>query len=239
MDSTQKTARIAGFLYLLFVITGALAGTLRSGLIRYGDAAATAGQILAAQGLFRIDFAADLLSAVLFLLAAWALYALLAPVNRNLALLFLLLNLGGVAVMSLNMLNLLAALLVLRDPGYLQAFPPEQQQALAMLFLTLYRSGFVIAQLFFGAWLLPLGYLVYKSGFLPRVLGVLLLVDFVGEMIWFTQFFFLPGYEVITYPGFAVGFVAEVALSLWLLIVGVKDQQPAFQVSLGSGVQHG
>jgi hypothetical protein len=227
MDSRQKTARMAGLLYLLFIVAGALAGVLRSGLINYGDASATAGQIMAAQSLFRIEFAVDLLSSVLFLLAAWALYALLAPSNRNLALLFVFLNLAGVAVASLNMLNQLAALLLLSGAGYLQAFPADQRQALAMLFVTLYRSGFVIAQLFFGTWLLPLGYLVYRSGFLPRVLGVLLIIDFVGEMVWFLQFFFFPGYDVITYPGFAAGFVAEVSLSLWLLIVGVKAQKPA------------
>lgn len=96
-----------------------------------------------------------------------------------------------------------------------------------MLFLTLHRSGFVIAQLFFGTWLLPLGYLVYKSGYLPRIIGILLFLDFVGEMVWFLQFYLFPGYDLITYPGFAAGFLAEVSLSLWLLIVGVKDQRPA------------
>jgi hypothetical protein len=82
----------------------------------------------------------------------------------------------------------------------------------------------MIAQLFFGAWLLPLGYLVYRSGFLPRLLGVLLIIDFVSVMIWFLQYFLLPGADFITYPGLAVSFIAEISLTLWLLFKGVKDQ---------------
>jgi hypothetical protein len=71
---------------------------------------------------------------------------------------------------------------------------------------------------------LPLGYLVFKSGFLPKNLGILLILDFFGELIWLFQFFLFPGDEVITYPGFVIGFIAEISLSLWLLIIGVKDQ---------------
>ncbi|MGB8645909.1 MAG: DUF4386 domain-containing protein [Anaerolineae bacterium] len=226
MNSIQKTARMAGFLYVLFLITGIFAGVVRSNLIVYGDAGVTVKQIMAAPWLFRIDFISDLLSGALFLLSAWALYVLLKPVNKNLALLFVLLNLGGVAVQCVSLLNQFAALLLLSGADYLKAFPADQLQVLAMLFLNLHRNGFMIAQLFFGAWLLPLGYLVYRSGFLPGILGVLLIVDFFGVLIWFFQFFLLPGYEVITYPGLAASFVAEVSLSLWLLIKGVKDQQP-------------
>jgi hypothetical protein len=90
----------------------------------------------------------------------------------------------------------------------------------------------MIAQLFYGTWLIPLGYLVFKSGFLPRILGILLLIDGIGILIWFLQFFLFPGYEIITYPGLAASFIAEFSLSLWLLIMGVKTQKPALtQVS--------
>jgi hypothetical protein len=113
----------------------------------------------------------DLLSAVFFLFSAWTLYVLLKPVNKNLALLFVLLNLGGVAIQCLNMLNQLAAMLLLSGADYLKVFPADQLQALAMLFLNLYKIGLIIAQIFYGTWLFPLGYLVFKSGFLPRILG--------------------------------------------------------------------
>lgn len=201
-------------------------GVVRSKFVFLGDAAATANSIRSSEWLFRLDFVSDLISSVLFLLAAWALYVLLRPVDRNLALLFLLLNLGGVAIAGANMLNQMAALLLLSGADYLQAFPAEQRQALAMLFVDLHKNGSVLSQLFFGTWLFPLGYLVLKSGFLPRILGLLLLIDGVGEMIWFTQFFLFPGYDVVTYPGWVAGFIAEFSLSLWLLIKGAEDRKP-------------
>ena len=93
---------------------------------------------------------------------------------------------------------------------------------MAYLSINVYKTGWVTAQLFFGTWLFPLGYLVYKSKFLPRVLGVLLMLDGIGVLIWFLQALLLPAYPAITYPGLAVSFVAEVGLALWLPVRGVK-----------------
>ena len=160
-----------------------------------------------------------------FLLAAWALYVLLKQVNKNLALLFLLLNLGGVAVECINTLNLFAALQFLSGVNYLSVFQTGQLQAMAMSFLDLYTNGFLIAQIFFSAWLLPLGYLVYKSRFFPRPLGMLLILDFFGNMSWFLQGLLLPGYGILAYPGNVISFIAEISLMLWLLIMGVKKQK--------------
>ena len=225
MNTNKKTARIAGFFYLMFLVTTILADRLAS--IGFGDAAVIVNKIMAHEMAFRIGFVFGLLSALFFLLAAWALYVLLKPVDENLALLFLLLNLAGVGVQCSSYLGLLGGLLVFSNADYLKVFTADQLQALALFFANLYKNGFIIAQLFYGAWLLPLGYLVFKSGFLPRILGILLIIDFFGVLIWFTQFFLLPGYDVITYPGLVVSFIAEVSLSLWLLIKGVKDQKPA------------
>jgi hypothetical protein len=216
---------MAGLFYLIFILTTVLATYVRSQFIVSGDAATTASNIVASQGLFRGGFVTELLSAVFFLLAAWALYVLLKPVNKNLALLFLLLNLGGVAVECINALNLFAALQFLSGANYLTVFQTGQLQALAMSFLNLYTNGFLIAQIFFSAWLLPLGYLVYKSRFLPRPLGLLLILDFFGNMSWFLQGFLLPDYSILAYPGNAISFIAEISLMLWLLIMGVKDQK--------------
>jgi hypothetical protein len=227
MYSIKKTARMAGLLYLIFMVTLILSSVIRSKLIVFGNAAATAHQIMVSEWLFRIGFISELVSAVFFILAAWALYRLLKPVNKYLALLFVLLNLGGVAIECINMLNLLAALLLLSGADYLKVFQIDQLQALAMFFLNLYTNGFIICQIFYGVWLFPLGYLVFKSGFLPKILGVLLMMDCFGVLIWFFQFFLFPGYELITYPGLAISFVAELSLSLWLLIKGVQDQKPA------------
>jgi hypothetical protein len=226
MNTNKKTARIAGFLYLIFIILMASANAIgRASIIVEGDAAATAANILAKGMSFRIGIVGDLLSALFFLLTAWALYALLKQVNRNLALLFLLLNLCGVGMQCFSMILLYAALPLVNGGGHLTAFNTDQLDALAMFFVGLYKAGFTGAQLFFGAWTLPLGYLVYKSGFLPKALGVLLMLDFLAVLVWFFQYFFLPSYPAISYPGFAVSFLAEVGLTLWLLIMGAKDQK--------------
>lgn len=227
MNTNKKIARIAGGLYLIFIILMAIANAVgRAGIIVEGDAAATAANIVAKSMQFRIGIVGDLLSALFFLLTAWALYALLKQVNKNVALLFLLLNLCGVGMQCFSMILLYAALPLVSGGGYLTAFSTEQLSALAMFFISLYKVGFTGAQLFFGAWTLPLGYLIFKSGFLPKALGVLLMVDCFSVLIWFFQFFFLPSYPAISYPCFAISFIAEVALTLWLLIMGAKDKKP-------------
>jgi hypothetical protein len=166
MYINKKIARRAGFLYLAYIVISIFADVFgRSKIIVLGDAATTAGNIMGSALQFRIGFVADLVAAVLFLLAAWALYVLLKPVNKPLALLFLLLNLGGVAIWCASDLFLIASQLILNGSGYLKVFPVDQLQALSMLFLNIYKNGFSgIAQIFFSAWLLPLGYLVFKSG---------------------------------------------------------------------------
>jgi hypothetical protein len=232
LSPMNKIARLAGSFYLIFILTFVLAAYIRSRFIVSEDAAATALNIAANELLVRVGFVTELVSALFFFLAAWALYVLLKPVNKNLALLFLLLNLGGVGVECINMLNLFAALPLMSGADYLTVFSADQLQAQALFYLNLYSNGIMIAQIFFGAWLLPLGYLVYRSGFLPRWLGILLIIDFFSVMIWFLQFFLLPGADVITYPGLAVSFIAEVSLALWLLLKGVEnDKVPLVGVS--------
>lgn len=226
MLSSKKDARRAGMLYLAFLITSIFAGVVRSRLIELEDASITADRLGDSMLLLRISIVDDLVSAVLFLLTAWALYVLLKPVQKNFALLFLLLNAAGVAVQCISLLFLFVPMLINNSADFLKAFQLNQLNTLNLLFLNLHKNGFTIAQIFFGTWLLPLGYLVYKSGFLPRWLGILLMADFVSEMIWFFQFFLLPGYDIITYPGFVISFIAEFSLSLWLIIKRVNDQPP-------------
>ena len=234
MNTNKKNARMAGFLYLIYIVVSIFANGLgRSKLIVLGDAATTAGNIMASAWQFRIGFVIDLVACVLFLLTAWALYVLLKPVNKNLALLFLLLNLGGVAVWCTSDLFLIASQLLSSGADYLKVFQVDQLQALAMLSLYIYKYGFLgIAQIFFGAWLFPLGYLVFKSGFLPRFLGVILMVHCVVWLMSALQFFLFPAFIAIpfvgiTYISYPIGFISEFGLSLWLLIMGAKDQKPA------------
>jgi len=229
MNTNKKTARMAGFLYLLYIVVSIFADVLgRSKLIVLGDAATTARNIIESAWQFRIGFVVDLVAALLFLLTAWALYVLLKQVNENLALLFLLLNLVGVAVWCVSDLFLITSQLLLSGADFLKVFQADQLQALAMLFLNIYKNGFSgIAQIFFSAWLFPLGYLVFKSGFLPKILGIILMVECFGWLMYPIQFFLFPGNEVLFYLSSAIGFIGEFSLALWLLIMGAKEQKPA------------
>jgi hypothetical protein len=225
MSSSKKTARIAGVLYLTHFVTFFLADNgVHSTAVGSIDVATIAQNIMTSESLFRIGFVNFLLTALFFFLAAWALYVLLKPVNKDLALLFVLLNLGGVAIKCISLLSEFVAMLLLSGADYLKVFQADQLQALAMLFLNVYKNGFMIAQIFFGIWLLPLGYLVFKSGFLPRILGILLIVDCFAILIWFFQFFLFPGYEAISNLCLAESFIAEASLCLWLLVKGVKSE---------------
>jgi hypothetical protein len=223
MNSINKTARMAGFFYFMYFVTSIIANMF--GRFVFVDASATVNHIMAHESQFRIGFVISLFSIVFFLLAAWYLYVLLKPVNKNIALLFLLLNLGGFAIWYFSTLNLFASLLLLSGADYLKVFQPDQLQAQAMLFINLRKNGAIIAQIPYGIWLFPLGYLVIKSNFLPKILGILLIADGFGLLIFVCQRFIWPSYEIISYPCLVVSFIAEISLSLWLLIKGVKEQK--------------
>lgn len=190
--------------------------------IGLGDAQLVYQAIVTNEGSFRLGLVIALTTGLLFLMAAWGLYVLLRRVNKDLALLFLLLNAVGVAIQGASMLSLVSAMLQEGGASHMQASSAAQLEGLALLSINVYKTGWVTAQLFFGAWLFPLGYLVYKSRFLPRFLGVLLLLDGIAVLIWFLQALLLPAYPAIHYPGLAVSFIAELGLGLWLLVKGVK-----------------
>ncbi len=216
----QRTARTAGFLYLILAVCGGFAEFfVRQSLIVGGDAAATASNILGAQPLFRLGIAAELVGQVAFVLLVLALYRVLKPVGRNYARVMVAFVLVAVTITSLNMLNQFAALHVLAGAPYLTAFDAGQLQALAMTFLDLHHAGYVIAQVFFGLWLLPLGYLIYRSGFIPKLIGVLLMIACAGYLADVATFFLAPGFGVVLSE---FTFIGELALMLWLLVMGVN-----------------
>jgi hypothetical protein len=215
-----RVARITGGIYLAYILASVLATML--GQIGMGDAPQVYQAIVTNEGSFRLGLVVALTSGFLFLMVAWGLYVLLRPVNRNLALLFLLLNAVGVAIAGASMLPLVSAMLQGDAASHMEAFSAAQREGLAYLSINVYKLGFVTAQLFFGMWLFPLGYLVYKSGFLPRFLGVILVLDGVAVLVWFLQALLLPDYPALRYPGLALSFVAEFGLALWLLVKGVK-----------------
>lgn len=223
MNSINKTARLAGFLYLVIAVISAFGLIyVPAQLIVAGDAATTAHNIVASESLFRLGFMSNLITFTINVFVAVLLYQLLKPVNKNMAALMVILILVGLGIGMLNELNQFVALLLLSGADYLTAFTTEQLQALASLFLDIYQHGFSIAHIFWGLWLFPLGYLVFKSGFLPKVIGILLLIAGVGYLVDFALFFLLPD---ITVKVSEFTFVGEVVLLLWLLIKGVNVEQ--------------
>lgn len=216
----KTVARITGGCYLGFILASVLADRL--GHIGLGGPQQIYQAVVAHATLFRLGLVVALVSAFLFLVTAWGLYVLLRPVNKSLALLFLLLNIVGVALQCASMFPLLSALLMGDGGSHMQAYSAAQLEGLGYLSANVYKTGFATAQLFFSTWLFPLGYLVYKSKSLPRFLGILLVADGVADLIWFFQALLLPTHHNIAYPGLVVSFVAEFGLSLWLLVKGVK-----------------
>ena len=207
----MRIARIAGLLYLLFIMSSVFSDLF--GKIGFGDTETIISHILANGFLFRIGFVFGLFSALFFLFTAWALYVLLKAVNKNIALLFVLLNLCGVAVQSLSILNLIASMTILHE-----------NQVQATLFIDLYKNGFNIAQIFYGAWVFPLGYLIYKSEIIPKILGIFLMIDCFAILIYFLQFFLLPDFKIIAYPCYVISAISEFSLTFWLLVKGVKTE---------------
>jgi hypothetical protein len=151
-----------------------------------------------------------------------ALYKLLKPVNRNLALLMVIFILLGVPIAMLNELNHFVVLLLLSGADYLTVFTADQLQALVPLLLDLHEHGIMIAHIFWGLWLLPMGYLIFKSGYIPRILGVLLIIGGFGYLIDFVTFLLFPDFDV-TIAEFT--FIGELLLPLWLLFKGVDVEQ--------------
>jgi hypothetical protein len=191
----QRTARVAGFLYLMLFPAAFGLIYVPSRLVVPGDAAATAGKIMASESLFRLGIVSNLLIAIVHILVVLALYRLLQSVNKNMASLLVIFGLAGVPIWMLGEATQLAALLLLSGADYLKVFTADQLQALTLLFLNLHESGLNIAQIFWGLWLFPMGYLVYKSRFLPGILGVLLMID-----VWYVQSFaafLFPNFKVI------------------------------------------
>jgi len=223
MHTTKKAARVAGAVYLSLVLTAPFSLLYVPGkLIVRGNAAATASNILAHETLFRLCIVSELLSSVIFICLGLALYRLLSGVNKTWAGAMLALVLVSAAVGFLNVLNYVAALTLIHGTDFLGAFETPQRYALGMLFLRLHGQGEMMNEIFWGLWLFPFGLLVFRSGFLPRILGVwLMLACFVWVALSLTALLFPPYYEAAFKMAQPVLF-AELAIMLWLLIKGAK-----------------
>ncbi len=223
MHPLKKAARIAGAVYLSMVITGPFSLIyVPSKLIVRGNAAATADNILAHETMFRLAILADLLGSVIFICLAIALYKLLSRVNKTWAGLMVAFVLVSAAVGFLNTLNNIAALTLFRGADFLAVFDKPQRDALGMLFVRLHSQGILIDEMFWGLWLFPFGLLVFRSGFLPRFIGVWLMINCFGYVGLSITALFFPSYYEAAFKWAQPVLFGELAIMLWLLIRGAK-----------------
>ena len=223
MHPIKKTARIAGAIYLSMVITGPFSLIYVPGkLIVQGNATATAANILAHDTMFRLGIVAALFGQIIFICLAIALYRLLSDVSKNWARLMVGLVLVSAAVGFVDELNNLGARILFRGGEFLSVFDKTQLDALGMLFIRLHGQGIMIAEIFWGLWLFPFGLLVFRSGFLPRWIGVWLMINCFGYVILSMTSLFFPAYNDKLFAWLQPVLFGELAIMIYLLIKGAK-----------------
>jgi Domain of unknown function (DUF4386) len=228
MHPTDKAARVAGVLYLVMGLPAVFSLIYVPGkLIVPGNATATAHNILASEMLFRVGIVAELVNAVGFMFVVRALYRLLNGVDQRYASLMVTLFLLSVPISFLNVLNEIAALTLFRGADFLSVFGQQQREALGMLFLRLHGQGINLAAIFWGLWLFPFGVLVMRSGFLPRILGVLLIINCFAYPVVSLTSWLLPSYLQVVDRFATIAELGELWIMLWLLIKGAKVQPVA------------
>src|SRR6266567_4511463 len=223
MNSTKKQARVAGLLYLLASIIGFFCLAYVPGkLIVSGDATATANHIRASETLLRFGIVSELIAFTIFIFVVLALYRLFRPVSEKYAVAMATLLLISIPISLLNVLNEIAALVLVSGGGFLSAFEKGQVDALAYMFLRLHGQGFIVAQIFWGLWLFPFGILVIRSGFIPRFLGYLLFIAASGYLASSFTSLLLPSYRHLVDQFAMVLEAGELPIIFWLLIWGAK-----------------
>lgn len=222
-SSPQIYARVGGVLYLIIILIGVFGeAVVRSRLIVQGDAAATAERITSSELLWRVGIAGELLLLICAVALALIFYVLLRPVSRDLALLAVFFNLVSIALEAAASLRLVETLFPLRNADYLEALEPEARQVLAYLAVSSHGYGFGISLIFFGCVCLVLGYLIFRSGFLPRVIGVLMELAGLSYLINSFALILSPPLASRLFPAILLpALVGEAALCLWLLTKGV------------------
>ncbi len=229
VSEQRSAARVAGLFYVLMMFTGLFGELyLRSPRIVPDDAVQTAKNVAGAEHLFRLGIVAGLVTAVGDVVLLWALYVVLKPVNKNLALLAAFWRLGECFMFGVVALNEFAALRFLGDASYLHTFNTEQTQALARLFLTFHHPGGQIAIVFFALGSTLFGYLWFKSGYIPRVLSALGIAASVAVGAVTLINLVVPNFESAVGPAYWIPIALfEVVLGFWLLIRGIRDPQQA------------
>lgn len=228
--ANRRLARTAGLLYLIVVAAGIFSlAYVPSQTVVPGDAAATVASITASVPLFRLGIVAGFICYIAFLLLPLVLYKLLSPVGKGAAVLMVAFAVVSVPISFVNLLNKLDILSLLSDADYLRVFTAEQLQAQVMLSLDAFRNGILVSKIFWGLWLLPFGYLVFKSCLLPKALGILLMAGCFGYLVDVFGRALFPGYPETAIAGFVTlpATIGEIGTCLWLLIVGARGPESA------------
>ena len=218
----NKTARTAGFLYLLLAPLAFLGIMYIPSITVPGDAVATVNNIMTHTLLFRLSILSALLTPIVTALVALSLYKLFKSVNKNQAVLMIVFTLVAAPIAMLNELNHFAVLLLLNGTDYLKVFSLDQLYSQVMFFLDLSHYGAEITAIFWGLWVLPLGYLIFKSNFIPKLIGILMIVVGLGYIVESVALFLLPDLN-LDISQFT--FIGELLMLLWLLIKGVNVEK--------------
>ena len=228
MTTLSRNARVAGLLYLTLLTAPLRLMYIPSKLFVTGNATATADNIAAHETLFRLGILSDLFTGTMVIFLTLALYRLFKGVDQELARLVVILgSLMVTPIFFLNTINDAAALLLVRGPDFLSIFDKAQRDALAMLFLRLHSHGIRVNGIFWGLWLLPFGLLVYRSRFLPRILGVWLILNCFAYLAVSVTGILWPRYEAVVSNWVLPIIVGELAIMLWLIIMGAKEAAAA------------
>lgn len=229
----QKIARVAGLLYLAMAVIGGFSLLYVPTLVAPGDAAATTGNIAASEFLFRLTAVSAMVAQVIFLALVMSLYRLFEGVNRTLSALMVILVVAAVPVAFLNVLNQFAVLQLLGDAAYATVFEPDQLNAAVMFFLDLHGHGLVAVEVFWGLWLLPFGLLILKSGFIPKILGILLIVACAGYLADVLVRLLFPEHAATISPVVGILKFGEPVIILWLLVMGASEKHTIREAATG------
>lgn len=230
MESLLKISKIAGFGYLIIFISGIFANFfVLDSLIVPEDAATTANNIMENLALFRIGILSFIIMVIFDVVLAWALYILLKPVDKDISLLSAWLRLVNSTIFGIALYNLFSVLQILSGAGYLTIFETGQLQSQVMLFLNAFNYTWLIGLIFFALHLFFLGYLIFRSSYIPKILGVLLIVASLGYLTDSFANFLLPNYadyeEIFMLVVIVPGVIGELSFTFWLLLKGVNVQQ--------------
>lgn len=241
MISNKRIARISGLLYLTVVLTGIFSlAYVPKILFEWNNAALTFKNIASSELLFRLSIMSSVICYTAFLFLPIFLYKLLRQVNEFYAKLMVILAVISVPISFANLQNKLAVLSLINSHDYQNQYSNTELQTKVMFYLNQYDNGILISMLFWGLWLLPFGFLVYKSGFLPKVLGVFLMLGCIGYLINFTGNVVIKNYSDIGVSKFVSlpASLGEIGICLWLLIVGVKSKQKVLENSSTQSASH-